>query len=55
MEELEGDKPRRHGGVKFRRIRQNHEHCLQDIGRHPDGKELLIMAGFVSSKFSQDE
>ena len=32
--------------VKFRRIRRDHPQFLQDIGRHPGGKEVLVAAGF---------
>ena len=32
--------------IKFRRIRRDHSNFLQDIGRHPGGKEVFIAAGF---------
>lgn len=32
--------------IKFRRIRRDHPKFLQDIGRHPGGKEVFIAAGF---------
>mmetsp|Transcript_25095 Transcript_25095/g.54743 ORF Transcript_25095/g.54743 Transcript_25095/m.54743 type:complete len:398 (+) Transcript_25095:52-1245(+) len=33
--------------IKFRRIRRDHPKFVQDIGRHPGGKEILIAAGFT--------
>lgn len=47
--------------IKFRRIRRDHSNFLQDIGRHPGGKEVFIAAGFkletldgVKSFFSKE-
>ena len=47
--------------IKFRRIRRDHPNFLQDIGRHPGGKEVFIAAGFkletldgVKSFFSKE-
>ena len=47
--------------IKFRRIRRDHPKFLQDIGRHPGGKEIFIAAGFkfetldgVKSFFSKE-
>lgn len=47
--------------IKFRRIRRDHPKFLQDIGRHPGGKEVFIAAGFkletldgVKSFFSKE-
>ena len=47
--------------IKFRRIRRDHSNFLQDIGRHPGGKEVFIAAGFkletldgVASFFSKE-
>ena len=47
--------------IKFRRIRRDHSNFLQDIGRHPGGKEVFIAAGFkletldgVESFFSKE-
>ena len=33
--------------IKFRRIRRDHPKFVQDIGRHPGGREILIAAGFA--------
>ena len=33
--------------IQFRRIRRDHPKFMEDIGRHPGGKEILVAGGFT--------